>query len=269
MSLFVDEKDPQDMLGSSFGFGSRSAPTYYEILGVDPIDSKVKIREVYIRLKKAYSSSSQALYSLMDEQSAKQTLTQIEEAFYTLDNDELRRKYDEKLRLGSSAASAGEFTGRRGGRGASVSPVSRDDAGAAVEEGYESNGFIATLTQEAAEPQVKQYPKLRRATDMVRDSVSTSQIAELSARCQEGDGSFYRQIRETMGISLEDAHSQTRVIVKYLVAIEENDYSALPAPVYVRGFIRSYLLFLGVNHLDSCVNRYLEKYINWTRKSAK
>lgn len=51
------------------------------------------------------------------------------------------------------------------------------------------------------------------------------------------NGSLIRQVRESLGIDLRDVSQRTKVGLVYLKAIEEDDYAALPAPVYVRGFV--------------------------------
>jgi flagellar biosynthesis protein FlhG len=51
------------------------------------------------------------------------------------------------------------------------------------------------------------------------------------------NGLLIRQVRESQGIDLRDISQRTKVGLAYLKAIEEDDYPALPAPVYVRGFV--------------------------------
>lgn len=53
----------------------------------------------------------------------------------------------------------------------------------------------------------------------------------------EFNGSLIRQVRESQGVDLRDISQRTKVALGYLSAIEEDDFGALPAPVYVRGFV--------------------------------
>jgi hypothetical protein len=55
------------------------------------------------------------------------------------------------------------------------------------------------------------------------------------------------QARQARGLSLDDAERSTRIAKKFLVALEAHDYSIFPAPVYARGFLRSYCRYLGVD----------------------
>ena len=57
--------------------------------------------------------------------------------------------------------------------------------------------------------------------------------------------------REELGLSLEDVHEGTKIRINFLQGIEQGDYSGFPGTVYVRGFIRTYLQFLGAEELWS------------------
>lgn len=60
-------------------------------------------------------------------------------------------------------------------------------------------------------------------------------------------GALLRSEREKKNIDISDAAGQLKINAKYLRALEEGDASALPHPVYTRGFIRSYAKFLGMD----------------------
>src|SRR5712692_5960129 len=59
-------------------------------------------------------------------------------------------------------------------------------------------------------------------------------------------GSYLRELRTRRGVSLEEISRSTRVLTSYLEALEADDFDALPAPVFTRGFIRAYCQTLGV-----------------------
>ncbi|MFC7441538.1 helix-turn-helix domain-containing protein [Laceyella putida] len=56
-----------------------------------------------------------------------------------------------------------------------------------------------------------------------------------------------RQARESLGLSLEDVEATTRIRKKYLIALEQGDFSQFPSPVYVRSYIRTYAITVGEN----------------------
>ncbi|MFH2009158.1 MAG: helix-turn-helix domain-containing protein [bacterium] len=64
-----------------------------------------------------------------------------------------------------------------------------------------------------------------------------------------------RKERELRGISLEEVSSVTRVRLVYLRHLEEDGFESLPADVYVRGYIRSYARFLGID-AERCIEQY-------------
>lgn len=59
-------------------------------------------------------------------------------------------------------------------------------------------------------------------------------------------GEILRAARLKRKISLTEAEQATRIRQRYLQALEDDDYGALPAGVYSVGFLRNYAIFLGV-----------------------
>lgn len=60
-------------------------------------------------------------------------------------------------------------------------------------------------------------------------------------------GETLRRARLERGITFEDAERVTRIPRKYLEALETENYGILPAPVFARGFLRSYAGYLGLD----------------------
>ncbi|HEX7245193.1 MAG TPA: helix-turn-helix domain-containing protein [Solirubrobacterales bacterium] len=60
-------------------------------------------------------------------------------------------------------------------------------------------------------------------------------------------GAILRQARTRRDIELAEVEAATRIRLKYLRAIEAEDWDALPEGVYARGFIRTYASFLGLD----------------------
>ncbi len=59
-------------------------------------------------------------------------------------------------------------------------------------------------------------------------------------------GERFRAAREARGLTLSDVAEQIRIRSVYLAAIEDENWPAIGAPVYVRGFLRTYARFLGL-----------------------
>ena len=62
-------------------------------------------------------------------------------------------------------------------------------------------------------------------------------------------GMRIRQKREELDLSLREAHEGTKIRTQFLEGIERGDYSEFPGTVYIRGFIRTYLRYLGAEEL--------------------
>jgi cytoskeletal protein RodZ len=62
-----------------------------------------------------------------------------------------------------------------------------------------------------------------------------------------GLGAWLRAERLGRGFTYADVERDTHINRIYLEAIEEEHYDVLPAPVYTRGFVRSYARWLGID----------------------
>jgi len=60
-------------------------------------------------------------------------------------------------------------------------------------------------------------------------------------------GELLRKARQDKGLSLAQVEEATRIRGAYLQALEEEAYDRLPAPVYVKGLLKNYALYLGLD----------------------
>jgi cytoskeletal protein RodZ len=77
----------------------------------------------------------------------------------------------------------------------------------------------------------------------------------------ENIGEKLRLAREARGIALRDISEQTRISMRYLEAIESNDYRRLPGGIFNRSFIRAYAKFIGYDE-----NEAIEDYSRTLRE---
>ncbi|PKM89978.1 MAG: hypothetical protein CVU87_03590 [Firmicutes bacterium HGW-Firmicutes-12] len=63
----------------------------------------------------------------------------------------------------------------------------------------------------------------------------------------ENIGSALRQARLEKNISLEEIEKSTKIRRVYLEALENEDWNVIPGNVYLKGFLRSYVRYLGLN----------------------
>lgn len=65
-----------------------------------------------------------------------------------------------------------------------------------------------------------------------------------------------RQARERRGMSLQQLSQNSKISLRILQALERGDADACPAPVYTRGFVRTYAQEVGLP-VDDTVRRYM------------
>jgi cytoskeletal protein RodZ len=71
-------------------------------------------------------------------------------------------------------------------------------------------------------------------------------------------GETLQAARERKGVDLYRAERDTKIRLRYLAALEDSDYDELPAPVYVKGFLRNYAIYLGLDP-DEVLDRWHEE----------
>lgn len=74
-------------------------------------------------------------------------------------------------------------------------------------------------------------------------------------------GYSLRAAREKQGIDLPEAELATKIRAKYIRALEEEDFEALPADTYARGFLRTYADYLGLDG-EIYVEEYASRFHN-------
>src|SRR5512134_1978637 len=60
-------------------------------------------------------------------------------------------------------------------------------------------------------------------------------------------GASLREARLRQGLDFPELEERTKIRPKYLRALEDERFEQLPAPTYVRGFLRSYAEALGLD----------------------
>ena len=68
-------------------------------------------------------------------------------------------------------------------------------------------------------------------------------------------GQALREARTERGIELSEVERVTKIRTKFLRAMEEDRWEALPAPAYARGFLSAYARFLGLDE-QALVDEY-------------
>jgi cytoskeletal protein RodZ len=60
-------------------------------------------------------------------------------------------------------------------------------------------------------------------------------------------GEILRTTRESRKLTIEQVNRDTKISVQTIRAIEEDDFGAFPSETYVKGFVRTYAEYLGLD----------------------
>ncbi len=73
----------------------------------------------------------------------------------------------------------------------------------------------------------------------------------------ESIGEFFRQVRETKGLTIDEVAAKTRIRTDFVKALEDGNFAQLPDQVFARGFVRSYARSLGLDE-DDAIHRFVQ-----------
>ena len=66
----------------------------------------------------------------------------------------------------------------------------------------------------------------------------------------EDFGSYLKSERELRGVTLDELHSKTMIPVRFLQALENNQFDELPEEVFIKGYIRSIAKVIGAQEYE-------------------
>jgi Helix-turn-helix domain len=73
-------------------------------------------------------------------------------------------------------------------------------------------------------------------------------------------GNSLREARERQGLGYPEIELATKIRAKYIRALEEEDFTAVAGDAYIRGFLRTYADYLGLDG-DVYVDEYASRFI--------
>jgi hypothetical protein len=76
-------------------------------------------------------------------------------------------------------------------------------------------------------------------------------------------GNSLREARERQGLGYPEIELATKIRAKYIRALEEEDFTSIPGDAYIRGFLRTYADYLGLDgdvYLDEYASRFLTSW---------
>lgn len=96
-----------------------------------------------------------------------------------------------------------------------------------------------------------QEPEAAGATTLPFDGASHQSSERFTTIGEE-----LRRERELREITLQEISEDTKISIRNLKAIEDNEFHRLPGGIYTKNFIRAYCRYLGINE-EQMVNHYL------------
>lgn len=254
---------------------------FYEILDVPFDASRLQIREAYIRLKSTFSSSGQALYSLISDEDARKALESLDEAYRTLNDEVLRRNYDLKVfrqenkRSSDNSNFGNEFRSQQWPRFQSRSQGTRVSGTVSYER---QSGVDDIWAGHSKRPELRgggqlhivgESAKAKRFSPNAFDESTQTRVQNYIEQASSIDGAFFIGLRELLSVTQEEIQDKTKISLQYIKAIENDDFRCLPSLVYVKGFLKCYLQYLGLEQESArIIDAYTENYINWRIKKG-
>lgn len=200
--------------------GADQAPTqtYYDLLEVSPSATRAEIGDAYQRAHATFAPDSLATYMLYTPEEAQAVSARVEAAFRVLGDANERARYDQ--RLGEGTASAGP-------------PVP---------------AYVEPAPDGMTGPEAE-------AVDVTGAAQRVEDILAAAPQC---DGPTIQRLREARDVTLGQINLITKISLSNLRFIEADDLDALPAPVYLRGFLKQIAQQLDVD-VDWLISGYMNR----------
>ena len=186
---------------------------HYELLEI-PVDAlPFEIRQAYRNALSIYEEESMISASFFTDYERNDILRKIEEAFSTLIDKNQRAAYNQKL------ASAGVI-----------------DVSLLEKIKFKSKGPIPLFS-------LKKTGGQQSLAGKVKKRIEKKDYTQISDEILSKDlisGKDLERLREHVGIAVEEIFEVTRISLKVLTAIENDDVASLPQEFYLRNFLKAY-----------------------------
>lgn len=210
--------------------GANQAPvqTYYDLLEVPPSATRSEIAAAYQRAHAAFAPDSVATYMLFTPEEAQAVSARVETAFRVLGDVHERARYDRGL--GERTSSPGLPVP------SSAEPAPDETAGVANDEA------MGVTVEDGDAPVIG----------------GGARVDDILAAASQCDGPTIQRLREARDVTLGELNLTTKISLSNLRFIEADDLDALPAPVYLRGYLRQIAQQLDVD-ADWVISGYMTR----------
>ncbi len=202
---------------------------YYEVLDIKPDAMAFEIRHAYNAALQVYQPSSLASYSFFPEDDRQEILSIIETAYRTLISDQARKDYNEELIRRGELGVRNEATSAAK-KPVSIFNISRNPA-----------AKVALTNNETLKSKISQ-------SQLIGDILAQNELC----------GADLKRIRTELGVLIEQIAQETKIRHDHLRSMEEDHVARLPAAVFLKGFVKSYLKCLSLEPVEELSARYMD-----------
>ncbi len=193
---------------------------YYEILDIAPDANQELIYQAYRQAQQTYALSNPEIYKVFSQQEALAWMDLVEEAYSVIGSPNARRTYDQEQK-----------------------PMSEQNLPSfELQNPTSMNANPPGLANTADDDLPEGHQRTKAGHYKVRPEVE-----DIIAKQELFDGLFLKKVREYKCIELTDFSKLTCIAIRHLFAIENNNFSVLPAAVFVRGYIIQYCRILSLD----------------------
>ncbi|MCG6881667.1 MAG: helix-turn-helix domain-containing protein [Deltaproteobacteria bacterium] len=186
---------------------------FYELLEIPVNATSFEIRQAYRNVLSIYEEDAIISDAFFTDEERSAILRRIEEAFSTLVDKGLRAAYTQKL------AETGVIDA------ASLEKARPKKAGPIPLFPLKRKGGLAAVSA-----RVKGRIEGEDFADVSRQILSKTLIS----------GNDLKKLRKHVGIAIEEIFEMSRISLKVLTAIENDDVNALPQKFYLKNFLKAY-----------------------------
>jgi hypothetical protein len=218
---------------------------YYDVLNVLPTATKTEVVESYQKLKKIFSEESIPIHGLFSADLLAEKAQEIEIAYQLLSDATKRESYDIELTVKK------------------IIPHSS-------KEGIISFGIIKRVEEEIQKEIKKIEPELPEKSIYSKEEKNPKHLkkTEKPYEIEEYSGEALMRLRKEKKISLTQIIEDTKIKLKFLEALETENYSDLPARPYLRGFLAAYASCLKLD-VGKVLQDYMRRYDHWKEQQTK
>ena len=199
---------------------AQASLNFYSVLEIPQHASQEEIEQAVQTARTTYSLENPDIYKVFSHSEALAWNQLVENAYQTLGHPARREAYNQQL------------TNLR-----RIAPTNINNF-SIEEERRNSLGDSAAASSDS--------PKSVGKTSLSQYSINADMEAAIESQ-DTFDGLFLKKIRCYKNIDVQAFVRKTCIAQRHIFAIENNNYSVLPAPVFVRGYIIQYCRILNLD----------------------